>query len=837
MNPLNVIESELAGLGYQQAAIIRDYSFADVIAPLALSRRIPLAAFTQTPPSYRSAAFGVLLESHGHTSNVIANFRALGAPIIFSISDNLVVVWQVHSSAPARRITEKPANELPALFSEYRDRWTPLAVQRAKSLGLINPTYQLDFIDIGLLPAIEKEIHVKLDRLIQEVMTDLTRGFGLSRATPTELKEIFQTTFRLLAMKILKDRNHPTASNWGELDGGKILLGIRNYYKLDDLPLTNRISPGAIENAWRRLQDALSLQNISADDLAFAYEDTLVTRQTRKIFGTHSTPRQVAEYIVANLQFERFPRDTLRIYEPFTGAGTFLVSAARRIRELLPADWNDEKRHAFLTLRISGSELDAFAKEVANLSLILADYPNANGWRLWNEDLFDGSILFQRVHPCNIVLCNPPFEDFTVEERSRYPVMAGLSLHKPIAVLQTVLSTAPEAIGFVLPRDFILEKRYALIRQHLEELYSSFDIVSLPDGIFRVSQMESALLIAQDRRTRAGSGATRLRSITVKDSDRHTFLQAGQVSSIRKEVRSMNGRPRGDLWVKELSQIWEYLVGMPELGDLANIHRGLEWNYPQQDAVSDRPLPGFYRGLLNADSLRQFVSLSSVYLDCRGDSMRGGAFHFPWNEEKIVANAVRLSRGAWRIAAATDRTGLICSQQFFGIWPKEEAAYGCDAISAILNNPMANAFLAVNSLANRFRIKTLKSLPVPIKIEERAISSLIELYHDHLSLNEPSVGQDNLTQSEILVAIDSIVLKAYDLPPKLERSLLTFFQGQDRPTVDSFRGWFPDDFSPFIPLHEYISAEYRKITGDWIVEVFKKIPQEEAKLLNRYLNG
>jgi hypothetical protein len=46
------------------------------------------------------------------------------------------------------------------------------------------------------------------------------------------------------------------------------------------------------------------------------------------------------------------------------------------------------KRHEFLVKRISGDEIDAFACEVATLSLILADYPNANGWKVSERDLF-----------------------------------------------------------------------------------------------------------------------------------------------------------------------------------------------------------------------------------------------------------------------------------------------------------------------------------------------------------------------------------------------------------------------------------------------------------------
>src|SRR4051812_21285003 len=42
--------------------------------------------------------------------------------------------------------------------------------------------------------------------------------------------------------------------------------------------------------------------------------------------GTHSTPRQVAEYVVNRLDLSRFDLDGLTVFEPFTGAGVFLVA-------------------------------------------------------------------------------------------------------------------------------------------------------------------------------------------------------------------------------------------------------------------------------------------------------------------------------------------------------------------------------------------------------------------------------------------------------------------------------------------------------------------------------
>ena len=62
MNALQRIEAELRQLGYASEAILRGYTFADVLSATGEPRRVELAAFTQLPESYRSAAFGVVVE-------------------------------------------------------------------------------------------------------------------------------------------------------------------------------------------------------------------------------------------------------------------------------------------------------------------------------------------------------------------------------------------------------------------------------------------------------------------------------------------------------------------------------------------------------------------------------------------------------------------------------------------------------------------------------------------------------------------------------------------------------------------------------------------------------
>lgn len=828
MNAVDIIAKAARSTGYRDEAIVRDYAFADVLDPADTTRTVSLAAFTQTPPSYRSAALAAVSAGAGDTLELVKAHRALGAPLLFVIEGDQVSLWQVRGDAPPRVLERLPVSDVPALFERHRETWRPDAIHRAKSIGAIDRNYQLDFVDLGLLPAIEGEIHLKLDRLLVDTITAASNA---QRGKAPETRLLFRVVFRLLAAKVLEDRQHPYAQGWDVADLASVLRAIESYYSLASVPISIRqkMSP-AFSAAWECLRGGISFANISSDDLAFVYENTLVTPEARKHFGTHSTPRQLAEYAVVRLELHRYKPDELSIYEPFAGAGTFLVSALRHMRDLLPVDWSDQQRHDFLVGRLAGDEIDSFACEVAALSLILADYPNQNGWHIAEADLFEDGILQDRMKERNVVLCNPPFEAFTAKERSRY-LIASEFYSKPVAVLNAALDAHPLALAFVLPRPFILDRQFTEQRRKIEKLYGEVELVELPDRIFGASVIESALLIAREPRPPAPAVIT-LRSTEVSDLGRVAFLKTGKTTAERHVVRAVSDPPSGELWVPPLQAVWDYLLASPRLERHFTIHRGIEWKSAQDSAWSTQRHAGYRRGLHTARGARQFVLPNPVWLDCRADRLLYKAIDLPWDRPKLIANAGRLSRGPWRIAAMLDKDGLLCSQQFFGLWPHETVSdVELLTFAAILNGPVANAFLAIHSPANRMRISAVEQIPVPSAIPLRAGELAIE--YVRLLTQPVALRQDDERLESLLTQIDATVLGAYDLPPRLEHQLLDYFGNVDRPVAHPWRHWDVSNATPGLTLAERVSGRFHP-HGPWIRKVFQPLPDDEARLLRTY---
>jgi hypothetical protein len=537
------------------------------------------------------------------------------------------------------------------------------------------------------------------------------------------------------------------------------------------------------------------------------------------------------------MDFGRFDVNKLTIFEPFTGAGVFLVAALRHLRDLLPEGLSGEERHAFLIPRIRGAEIDAFACEVATLSLILADYPNANGWKIANQDLFRSATLAQQIGSAKVVLCNPPWEDFDAEERVEYPDMAAKSFSKPMAVLRTVLESEPEGIGFVIPQGFLRQQQYGQLRQAIAERYQHVELTSLPDRVFQRAGFEAAILIATERRIEAGKPDVQLVSTMVSDRDRAAFLATGKVTAERRRTKLVHS---GDLWIGELDELWEVVDRFPRLGAVAEIYRGLQWRN-QADGLSESPREGFAPGVFRpADSLRQFSLRNTVYLNMSLEAaMFPGPLERPWDQPKVITNVARLSRGPWRMAAASDRSGLVASQGFFGIWPTT-GSLPLEALEAILNAPLTNAFLTERASNQHFTNELMKLLPMP----KQPLGRVVEAVKRYRAACEAASGKllgpvgDDEVLNRLLVEVDAEVLRAYDLPPRLERRLLEYFRGHEheRRVDHVFQGWLPEDFTAYVPLHEYLGPLMDRNRGAWALEAFTPAPDKEVELLRQYVH-
>ena len=178
--------ANLGELGYTGELLQRQYSFVDWFQSNNPERTVPAAAFGQTPQSYDSACFAVLLSNGRFGEELVGDCRALGAPYAFEVRPDHVVKWLVgRDLGSSKEILHIDPSQLDRVFKQHHQDWAGVDVLRSKGIGFKLGPRQLDFIDLGLIPALEHQISSKLDRL---------------------LREIVQSSIKLLS---LDDRNNP----------------------------------------------------------------------------------------------------------------------------------------------------------------------------------------------------------------------------------------------------------------------------------------------------------------------------------------------------------------------------------------------------------------------------------------------------------------------------------------------------------------------------------------------------------------------------------------------------------------------------------------------------
>ena len=772
---LQGIKQGFQGLGYVGGLLQEEYEFADVLSSEHPVKSIPLAAFAQEPPSYRNASFGVTIANGRSGPAFIQDHRSLGAPQILEVTDDRVLRWKMTGKGMPSLLEELAPDKLPDLFSRHKEEWSPRQVLRAKSGGDV--ATQLDFIDLGLLPALENEVRSKLDTLLRDTITLAINTFEhRGPFSKQSYPPLFRLIFRLIAAKVLTDRRHP--GDWTVDDPELVVRSVEDFYFRDSPSERVLDDPATQVASWDHIRTAFHFQNLSVDSLAYVYENTLVTPDTRKLFGIHSTPPAIAEYIVNRLPFDEIETSERRVFEPFSGHSVFLVAAMQRLRELLPVEMGPAQRHDYFVKMLAGIEIDDFAREVARLSLMLADYPNPDGWRLHGGDALASTVFDQELAQANIVLCNPPFEAFSADERERYGKL--FSVRQPAEVLHRVLARPPYLLGFVLPRVFMAGRSYRELRSRLGQTYSSIDLLALPDRVFEHSDAETVLLLCSGRR----DGAVHLKTGEVYKDHLGSFYTTHKPSyEMEDYVREPQRQFRRSMWLSPLQEVWAATAQMKKLGQVSDIHRGIEYKARLRSSgetlLSPQPLEGFVPGLHRVrGSTEPFVVLKPTYLNFSSQLMRTNAYTLPWGKPKLIVNARRRSRGPWRITAAQDDVGLVCYQNFHGVWPNADLPI--EVLAAVLNGPLANAFASTRELNRDVYVETLRTIPIPEfdQAQQHVISSLVSQYREARTMwlaRQSDDGEPNDLCAQLLNSIDAEVLRAYDLPPKTERALLDWF--------------------------------------------------------------
>lgn len=809
---------ELREIGYIDELLVEEYRFTDWFDPAVPERLIPAAAFGQTPTSYDSALFGVALPHERTGRQLASEYRSLGAPIVFEVTEQSVREWAIGRNEHAiSLIAETPTEGLRERFSERSDEWAPARFLRAKNIGDFRWAQQLNLF-ADLVPELESEIQSKLSPLLRDAMSAASASYTQATGHEPDPEKLFKLVFGLLTAKVFHDRDIRGFRSVGIEDGPDAALSmVADYYRQ---PVGRLLNRQVREAAFVRIWDAVNFRNLSVDVLAQTWSTSLVTEDVRKRLGIHRTRRSIAKFLVEQIDFSHIGDDPQFILEPCCGSAALLIAAMNHLRQQL-SEYTSRERHRYFTKHLVGYEVDPFGAEVSRLALTLADFPNPNGWQINRADVFtNNQSFFSALRSAGVVLCNPPFEAFSSVERAIY---GNVSARKPVELLSRVLAHLhPRGVlGFILPKNIVDGREYRAIRRALAARFESIVVTTLPDQAFEADH-EVAVLVAQRPLEHS--------RVSVCHRKVADTLEAWKLFEHRLHVTSSECSSltqiecAASIAIPELSDVWRELDECDRLGEHCELHRGIEWSLPLTESghetgnrgvlVKSQRAEGFALGVPPDAAIYCFLTPQTMYLDLKPEHQRGNAWTHAWNKPKVILNAATKSRRGWRIAAFHDQHGLTGYQNITGVWSE---TYDLVALTAVLNSPVANAFVATREGKRHITIETLKNIPLPrFTLRQVAkLRSLVQELQEAFSRDEVDFGSvvDEKHLEWVVKSIDATVLEAYDMAPRTERSLLDFFNDQPRALPFRFSNYYPRAYAPCFPLADFLSEGFRRSTA------------------------
>lgn len=813
----------LNGCGYQQDLVKDDYKFA-------LGQSADVAAFAHFPSDARSACITALdCRSEDPRAEVMAQ-RELGAPLVFACLQNTAQVWMPGGSGAECLQSGLSVSGVRSFFAKHKTDLTPRRIYEAKTRGrLPDSESRLSFVDLQLLPFAERETGGRLATAVVDVVDTLNGTFGAAGPNAKQWRWIYKSTFRLLAAKVLKDKQVRGFTRMDLHNVEESLGKVQQHYgSAEPVKLGNARRRVALERAVEVFEDLGNLQHLTTETLADVYEQALVTESMREQHGTHATPPYLVDYILWQLApwIQEIDPQLLRVFEPACGHAPFLVGMVRLLHTF-DLGMTREELSRFCRRRFLGIDQDAFAIEIARLSLTVADVPYSNGWNgMRAGNMFAKGVLEKAAAEARILLANPPFEG-----------------GKALRLLERTLPQLPSGavFGVIVPSTLLFttdKVRPTEFRKWLLDNCQLMEVSLFPDKIFQFADHECSILLG-----RKCSGPTRpttvVRCKRVREEGCDAFREDYRFTTSRTFPQERFAkRPNHVLWIPELEEeLWEWLRGFSTLESIAILGQGLRYKNqeglpPGARTVSCTPFPGAVEGYASSRGawyIHEHPAVSYFNLGDEGFFHRQGS-GTTTGVSQVSINYQSVSRGAWRLKPFIDNKGRPVKGNLLTARPRDNAL-PLEYLWALLCSPLANGYVYTHSLKRHILISDLNRMPVP-NPAPWAVSRVVDAARAYLeaaragtpSLFNPGVGEAEL--HNLIRRLDAEVLRLYGLPARAERVLLDLFAGQQRPGVPgNFVRYYPPGFLKSLPLYAYLSATYQRVQRGEVAT----LPEEQGK--------
>lgn len=537
---------------------------------------------------------------------------------------------------------------------------------------------------------------------------------------------------------------------------------------------------------YKNLNRSINYQSVDHELLGYFYESTLLqlsetkAESIRKEFGIYYTPRILSQEIVLSIPFESIPVDERYILDGTCGSGSLLLSACKRLEDLVSYEKTEFDRHDYLTKMIEGYDIDKFASEVARLSLLLYSLPYGNKWNIHAGDLL--RISKSKVQVPSIILGNPPYEE--VRGNNQKIQKAAAFLDKYLEWLQD-----DGFIGIILPESFL--QNDSSISQR-EKLLNEFDIMELwmlPGQIFE-NNCSTIVIIAQKKKAQE-ENITKVKVLVRNKESIRCYLKKRKWDFeffVNIQKRWVN-EPKYKISVSPVEDILQKIVkGKKTIGEITRNVMGIM--LPSDYSFSQMKIDGWIPYIVNANKFRKYVISPEM---C--ENVAFVDYHMSEEEEKEVKKGykgLRLRRSYESmyavsnkilvkmsstpgeincINALVDEEGYYPSHSFFVIISEDKKVSNY-VLCALINSKLVNAYVRRACVKRTLTTSVVRNIPVP-EFSDVQISEIEQCY---LSIKEAYALEDKEKVEEIQEEIDEIIFEAFELELDERGKIRKFFE-------------------------------------------------------------
>lgn len=596
--------------------------------------------------------------------------------------------------------------------------------------------------------------------------------------------DVIEAAIYILAACILEDKLWPKESPSPNV---KILLEkcANKYpeYFRDILAKEQSLNVDAIFN---RIRSNLVFTTVTHDMLGHFYEHAILDKSLRQELGIYWTNECIAKNICHCLPFENIPLDQRIVLDGTCGSASLLIAACDRLDSLLPVKMKGQDRHNWLTERIIGVEKEKISAKIAKLALLLYSIPYGNKWRIRNVD-------FQHYEPelePSIIVANPPFKEMRTEEKAAEFLNRYLDLLKKGGIM-----------AIVLPRSYLENPKCQNSRRKLLQLARILEVWYLPEKVFDNSEIATTVILLKKHTKESSLITNYLTKVNeVTQTDFKNFLETGNPSlTIFYNAKQWIDDPYNRIYFSTLDSVLESVVFKYKLKDVVRIRQGIipqdskdfsDIKLPEDDqghwgrwlqSVSNRALEPYKIEVKKQKGNQYFHKVYTRYPGNHYQKAQEVNFSLP----KVITNVARNSRGFWRIYGAIDTSGLYVSQRFF-IFFNPMPGISLEEITAVINNPITNAFISKYNRRAYLNISNLEEIPFP-NFSKRQQARIIDLVQRLMKLKKESIYNWKEEARSITCKLDDIVFDAFGVSESLRVLIKMEAEASTRPGEEWFK--------------------------------------------------